>query len=294
MLGGQPAFAVRSVLGVALCSILVGCGGAAVKPASPAAAPASREALYSATPAASKSAKPASGPVPQFDMALATPSGGELSEFEAESTINTESYDPISENGFQNVGDKPLSTFSIDVDTASYANVRRFLNQGQWPPVDAVRIEELINYFPYADAPPTNDEPFAVHAETASCPWAAEHRLVRIALKGKAVDVSQRGLSNLVFLIDVSGSMGQPNKLPLVQASLRMLLEQLGENDRVAMVVYAGNSGLVLPSTTADQADTIRTAIDRLQAGGSTNGGAGIELAYESPRDIRSPAASTA
>lgn len=198
-----------------------------------------------------------------------------------EAAPNTESYDATSEQGFLSVSRQPLSTFSIDVDTASYANVRRFLTMGQLPPADAVRIEELINYFPYQDAPPTNEEPFAVHAETAGCPWQPDHRLVRVSLKGKTVDTQQRGLSNLVFLIDVSGSMGQENKLPLVQASLRMLVDQLGENDRVAMVVYAGNSGLVLPSTTGDQKETIRTAIDRLQAGGSTNGGAGIELAYK-------------
>ena len=195
---------------------------------------------------------------------------------------NTESYDPLTDNQFLAVADNPLSTFSIDVDTASYSNIRRFLlQQNQLPPAGAVRIEELINYFRYEYPQPEGDRPFSVTTEVASCPWQAEHRLVRIGLKGREIPADKRPLSNLVFLIDVSGSMEEPNRLPLVQQSLKLLAEQLGENDHVAIVVYAGNSGLVLPSTRGDKRQEIIAAIERLRAGGSTNGGQGIELAYE-------------
>jgi Ca-activated chloride channel homolog len=196
--------------------------------------------------------------------------------------FNTESYDPLVDNQFLAVADNPLSTFSIDVDTASYSNVRRFLlQQNQLPPAGAVRIEELINYFRYEYPQPEGDRPFSVTTEVASCPWQAEHRLVRIGLKGREIPADKRPFSNLVFLIDVSGSMEEPNRLPLVQQSLKLLAEQLGENDHVAIVVYAGNSGLVLPSTRGDKRQEIIAAIERLRAGGSTNGGQGIELAYE-------------
>ncbi|MCA9070675.1 MAG: VWA domain-containing protein, partial [Planctomycetaceae bacterium] len=171
-------------------------------------------------------------------------------------------------------------TFSIDVDTASYSNVRRFLNQGQLPPPGAVRIEELINYFPYDYPAPEGRQPFSVNVEVADCPWNSEHRLARIGLKGREIDIEQRPPSNLVFLLDVSGSMSDANKLPLVKSSMKMLVDRLGENDRVAVVVYAGASGLVLPSTSADHKTKILSALDRLNAGGSTNGGEGIQLAY--------------
>ena len=196
---------------------------------------------------------------------------------------NTEAYDKIVENPFRRTASEPLSTFSIDVDTASYANVRRFLSQNMLPPKDAVRIEEMLNYFAYHDAPPskTSEHPFAVHVEVAGCPWNAQHRLARIGIAAKPIDQAQRPPSNLVFLVDVSGSMQQPNKLPLVQWSLQRLVEQLGENDQVAMVVYAGASGLVLPSTSCMHKAEIMSAIDQLRAGGSTNGGAGIQLAYD-------------
>jgi len=204
---------------------------------------------------------------------------------DGEPTYNTEAYDRIDENPFLAVRQNPLSTFSIDVDTASYANVRRFLNLRSLPPKDAVRIEELVNYFPYRYAPPEDDAPFAVHAETAACPWAPSHRLLRIALKGREIDFQNRPASNLVFLLDVSGSMNEPNKLPLLQSALKLLVERLGENDRVAIVVYAGASGLVLPSTSGERQETILAALDALEAGGSTNGGAGIELAYQVARE---------
>jgi Ca-activated chloride channel homolog len=196
---------------------------------------------------------------------------------------NTEAYDHIVDNAFQVTAREPLSTFSIDVDTASYANIRRFLRQNTMPPKDAVRIEEMLNYFAYRDSPPSqsSEHPFAVHVEVAGCPWNAEHRIARIGIAAQQIDQSRRPSSNLVFLVDVSGSMDQPNKLPLVQWGLQRLVEQLGENDRVALVVYAGASGLVLPSTSCMKKAEIMSAIAELQAGGSTNGGAGIQLAYD-------------
>ncbi len=203
----------------------------------------------------------------------------------ADEPSNTEGYDHITENAFLTSADDPLSTFSIDVDTASYANVRRFLTGGALPPPDAVRIEELVNYFTYAYPGPTDDRPFAVHMEMASCPWNAQHQLLRIGLKGRTLDADKRPPSNLVFLLDVSGSMDDPRKLPLVKAGIGMLVNQLGENDRVSIVVYAGNSGLVLPPTHGDRKADVQNALERLQAGGSTNGGAGIELAYKLATD---------
>lgn len=195
---------------------------------------------------------------------------------------NTEAYDQITDNTFQRaLGETALSTFSIDVDTAAYTNLRRYLNGGSLPPRGAIRIEELVNYFPYSDAAPTDGSPFSARIEIAECPWQPQHRLARVALKGREIAVDQRPVSNLVFLVDVSGSMQDENKLPLVREGLRMLVNQLGENDRVAIVVYAGASGLVLPSTSATNKQLILSAIDNLQAGGSTNGGAGIELAYK-------------
>jgi secreted protein with Ig-like and vWFA domain len=195
---------------------------------------------------------------------------------------SNESYTRIIENEMKDVAREPLSTLSIDVDTASYANVRRFLNQNMIPPPDAVRIEELVNYFPTAEEGPAHaaKEPFAVRVELAPCPWQPEHRLARIAIKGREMD-KDRKASNLVFLVDVSGSMNEPTKLPLVQQSLRMLTEQLGEGDRVTMVVYAGSSGVVLPPTNGENKAEILAAIDKLSAGGSTHGSAGIKLAYE-------------
>jgi Ca-activated chloride channel family protein len=167
------------------------------------------------------------------------------------------------------------------VDTASYAIVRKYLTAGQLPPANAVRLEELVNYFPYQDKAPTGDDPFAVTVEMAECPWQPNHRLVRLGLKAKPIDVEKRPVSNLVFLIDVSGSMNEPNKLPLVKESLKLLVNQLGENDRVAMVVYAGASGLVLDSTSAVKKDKIIAALENLSAGGSTNGAGGMQQAYE-------------
>lgn len=192
---------------------------------------------------------------------------------------NTEGYNPIDENPFHRPSINPLSTFSIDVDTASYSNVRRFINQGQLPPKDAVRIEEMINYFSYDYPQPQGDQPFSINTDVAAAPWNAKHKLVQIGLKGKQMETLQP--SNLVFLVDVSGSMSDPNKLPLVKQSLCLLVNQLSAQDRVTLVVYAGNAGLVLPPTPGSQKSRIIEAIDRLEAGGSTAGGAGIELAYK-------------
>ena len=193
---------------------------------------------------------------------------------------NTEAYDHFSENSYLAARQNPLSTFSIDVDTASYANARRFLNRQQLPPPGAVRIEELVNYFTYDYPQPEGEVPFSVNVEVAACPWHTKHRLVRIGLKGREIEIDQRPLTNLVFLLDVSGSMRDANKLPLVVSAMKLLVEQLGENDRVAIVVYAGASGVVLPPTSAARKDDIMSALSRLSAGGSTNGGEGIELAY--------------
>ncbi|SDX04342.1 Ca-activated chloride channel family protein [Hydrobacter penzbergensis] len=195
--------------------------------------------------------------------------------------FNREGYDHIEENPFLKTGDNPLSTFSIDVDAASYSNVRRILNSGELPEEGAVRIEEMINYFHYRYDQPKDNTPFSVHTEAAVCPWNTSHQLVLIGLQGKQMEVSELPPSNLTFLIDVSGSMFSEDKLPLVKASLKLLVDQLRPADRVAIVVYAGNAGLVLPSTDGEHKAAIRDAIDRLEAGGSTAGGAGIQLAYK-------------
>jgi len=200
-------------------------------------------------------------------------------------TFNTAAYDHIVENPFLDAKSNPLSTFSIDVDTASYSNIRRFINEGTLPPKDAVRVEEMINYFSYDYPQPTDDKPFAVHVDVAGCPWESVHRLVRIGLKGREIATDKRGASNLVFLLDVSGSMEPAERLPLVKQAMRLLVEKLTENDRVAIVVYAGGSGVALPSTNGNHKEEILSALENLQAGGSTNGAQGIELAYKIAAD---------
>ncbi len=194
--------------------------------------------------------------------------------------FNTEEYNNISENEFHRTSDEPLSTFSIDVDAASYSNVRRYLNSNQLPPAGAVRTEEMINYFRYQYPQPTGDDPFSINTEMSTCPWNKENKLVLIGLQGKIIPEENLPPSNLVFLIDVSGSMFEANKLPLVKQSMKLLAEQLREKDRISMVVYAGNAGLVLPATSGNEKTKIKSAIDALEAGGSTNGGAGLQLAY--------------
>jgi len=194
---------------------------------------------------------------------------------------NTESYDVINDNNFKEVIGNPLSTFSVDVDRASYSNVRRFLSQSQKPPVDAVRIEEMINYFDYDYPQPKDGHPFSVTMEAGKCPWNDKNQLVLIGIKGENINEEKIPANNLVFLIDVSGSMNSPNRLPLVIQSFKLLVEQLRPQDRVAIVVYAGAAGLVLESTPGNQKDKIIASLERLTAGGSTAGSAGINLAYK-------------
>jgi Ca-activated chloride channel family protein len=221
------------------------------------------------------------------DGSESAPSGGSLMFLEGEGDYvpsvvhNTEDYDPIDDNRLRDARLHPLSTFSIDVDSASYSNVRRFLERGQRPPADAVRVEELVNYFEYDYPEPGPEHPFSLVAEVAPCPWKPEHRLVHIGIQGRRIADSELPPRNLVFLLDVSGSMDAPQKLPLLQASMRLLANQLRSQDRVAIVVYAGAAGLVLEPTPGSDRPAILRAIDRLQAGGSTAGSQGIQLAYE-------------
>lgn len=198
---------------------------------------------------------------------------------------NTEEYDAIHENIFHDALRNPLSTFSIDVDAASYANIRRFINNGQRPPKDAVRIEELVNYFDYDYEQPRGEHPFNIITEISDAPWNRKHKLVHIGLQGKRIPTENLPPSNLVFLIDVSGSMDEPNKLPLLKSSFKMLVNELREQDHVAIVVYAGAAGLVLEPTSGAEKKKIIDALDRLEAGGSTAGGAGIKLAYATARE---------
>lgn len=199
--------------------------------------------------------------------------------------FNTEDYDRIQENRFHRATQEPQSTFSIDVDAASYSNLRRFINNGQKPPEDAVRIEEMINYFDYEYPEPTGKHPFSITTEVSDCPWQPKHRLVHIGLQGKHTPTENLPAANLVFLIDVSGSMNAANKLPLVQTSFKLLADQLRPQDRVAIVVYAGAAGLVLEPTTGNNKTKIKEAIDKLEAGGSTAGGEGIRLAYKTAKE---------
>ncbi|MDA0806469.1 MAG: VWA domain-containing protein [Planctomycetota bacterium] len=247
----------------ALTIIAIGCGRSDSYRAG------STTELYDSAPAAGVAT-----PDANWDEALAN-------EESPQSVENTEDYELVVENKFRSPLKYPLSTFSIDVDTASYSNVRRFLNDNVLPPPAAVRIEELINYFKYDYSQPVGEHPFSVNLEIARCPWHGEHWLARVGLKGLEIDREQKPAANLVFLLDVSGSMNSPDKLPLVKSAMRMLLDQLDEDDRVAIAVYAGASGLVLPPTSASDRGTILTALERLNAGGSTNGGQGIQLAYQ-------------
>ena len=192
-----------------------------------------------------------------------------------------EPYDVINDNPFLAVGQNPLSTFSVDVDTASYSNVRRFLSQNQLPPRDAVRIEEMINYFSYDYAQPSGNNPIGATIEAASAPWSPQHRLVRVGIKARDLTVGRRPPGNFVFLLDVSASMQPPERLPMLKNALRLLVEQLTGNDRVTVVTYAGTTGVALRPTRGDQKDVILGLIGSLQAGGSTNGASGIQLAYE-------------
>ena len=201
--------------------------------------------------------------------------------YDMDTRMNTEEYDRIQENGFKSVADTPLSTFSIDVDPASYSNMRRFINRGELPPADAIRTEELVNYFSYDYPKPTGNEPVKITVEAGTCTWNTAHRLVRIGLKAKEIPTEQLPASNLVFLIDVSGSMWGANRLDLVKSSLKLLVNNLRNKDKVAIVTYAGSAGVKLEATSGGDKQKIREAIDELTAGGSTAGGAGIHLAYQ-------------
>ncbi|MCT4587957.1 MAG: von Willebrand factor type A domain-containing protein [Carboxylicivirga sp.] len=194
---------------------------------------------------------------------------------------SNEKYASVSENGYKEVTKEPLSTFSVDVDRASYTNIRRFLNNGQLPPKDAIRIEEMVNYFDYDYARPEGEHPFSVNPELATCPWNDEHYLLKVGLKGMEIDKEDLPPSNLVFLLDVSGSMNSVNKLPLLKSSFRLLVNELRAEDRVSIVVYAGAAGVVLKPTSGNKKKEILDALDRLEAGGSTAGGAGLKLAYK-------------
>jgi Ca-activated chloride channel family protein len=209
-----------------------------------------------------------------FSSSLALPS----------EAYQNESYAPIREIEFVTASETPLSTFSIDVDTASYSNVRRFLEEERTPPADAIRTEELLNYFRYNYPQPSGENAFSVNLEINRAPWNPEHELVRVGLKGREPSAEGRGPANLVFLVDVSGSMNSPDKLPLLQRSLSALVENLSDDDRVAIVTYAGSSGLVLDSTQGKQKREILDAIANLRSGGSTNGSGGIRQAYETAR----------
>ncbi|EMR02321.1 magnesium chelatase subunit D [Cesiribacter andamanensis AMV16] len=217
---------------------------------------------------------PTGAPAPQMMYGLAD-------QEEMYPTHNTEEYATVHENAFREVLQHPLSTFSIDVDNASYANMRRFIMGGQTPPKDAVRIEEMVNYFSYNYPQPKGEDPFSVTTELSECPWNPQHQLLHIGLQGKKIATENLPPSNLVFLIDVSGSMNTPERLPLVKAAFKLLVAELRPQDRVAMVVYAGAAGLVLPSTPGDRKGEILAALERLEAGGSTAGGAGLRLAYQ-------------
>ncbi|ETR64924.1 MAG: hypothetical protein OMM_15108, partial [Candidatus Magnetoglobus multicellularis str. Araruama] len=215
-------------------------------------------------------------------------SSAPLAHFEAQAPYSpdavwhTEEYSRIYSNIFHKPIEKPLSTFSIDVDTAAYSNMRRFLNRAKLPPKDAIRIEELLNYFEYAYQPPQTKAktPFTVGTTLTNCPWNQNHHLARIYLQGQKIDLEHLPPSNLVFLIDVSGSMSNPNKLPLLKKAFQLLVKNLRAQDRVAIIVYAGAAGVVLEATSGDQDAKIIAALDKLTAGGSTAGGQGIELAY--------------
>src|SRR5262249_29358198 len=208
-----------------------------------------------------------------------------LGAAEVPGELNTEEYGRIAESTFLDTLRNPLSTFSVDVDRASYSNVRRFLNENRRPPRDAVRIEEMVNYFAYDYPDPAAGQPFSLTTEIAGCPWNENNRLLLIGLQGRRIDTADLPPGNLVFLVDVSGSMMSPDKLPLVKNALHLLVDQLRPQDRVAIVAYAGNAGLVLPSTPGSEKGSLHDAIERLEAGGSTAGGEGIVLAYKVARE---------
>lgn len=262
--------------------LLCGCGGAAGQMAETTAA----AAAGSTTAAAAAAAEGAAGETGwdvQKDESQSNGASlaGRYQIAYAPEDYNTEEYSYISENGFKQVREEPLSTFSVDVDTAAYSNIRRMIRAGQEIPADAVRIEEMINYFDYDYPEPEGEDPFSVTTEYSDCPWNPEHRLMLVGLQAKEIDFKNRPASNLVFLLDVSGSMYSDDKLPLVQKSFAMLAENLTENDRVSIVTYAGYESVILDGMPGNETAAIVSALDSLEAGGSTAGAAGIEKAYQ-------------
>ena len=237
-----------------------------------------KEVVLAEPPASNQPAAYAMKSAPKSKENIA---GKKLDTVDKQAAFNTEDYAAIVENEFINPKNTPLSTFSIDVDNAAYSNVRRFLQEGKMPPKNAVRLEEMINYFDYDYPQPTDGHPLSISTDLADCPWKKTHYLLRIGMKGKEIDPRQAPVNNLVFLIDVSGSMSDENKLPLVKKAFKVLVNNLRANDKVSIVVYAGAAGVVLPATSGDKKDKILAALDKLESGGSTAGGEGILLAYK-------------
>ncbi|HUF61645.1 MAG TPA: VWA domain-containing protein [Verrucomicrobiales bacterium] len=270
-------FAGAAALGLSLIGLLGGCSQPSATPG--------LSANYQAVPTQGNTvpsgARQPAMPGEALSLAAPSPSSSRFPFQFGPAPVDRESYAAVEENPYFSVANEPLSTFSIDVDTASYANVRRLLQNGLRVPPGAVRIEEMVNYFDYRYPEPEGEVPFSVSAETASCPWMPQHRLMRIGLRGRPMPKRNLPPANLVFLIDVSGSMSDANKLPLVKSSLRLLLDELDPKDRVALVVYAGTSGLVLDSTPVSERRRILDALEGLEAGGSTAGAEGIQLAYQ-------------
>ena len=269
---------------VTLLVALAGCGLSSSRetakpaepvPVAPSVAP-QGEVAYMREPMAKRMAVPAAMPAPR--VANDAVAGDYRSE-------PREQYEKLPDNPIHSVAETPVSTFSVDVDTGSYANVRRFLNQGSLPPEGAVRLEEMVNYFPYHYALPTDGSPFGVTTEVAPSPWNPHTRLLRIGIKASDRAVADLAPANLVFLVDVSGSMDRREGLPLVKSTLKLLVDQLRDQDRVSLVVYAGESRVVLKPTSGRDKVKIRNAIDQLDAGGSTAGASGIELAYQMARE---------
>lgn len=279
----RVAFVKNGVAGMAMSLVAAGCDSAPapsmeMAPAVP--------TLANTSAAGSRQQPPSTSPISDIASPMVAEDSAEPPSWRfpfgrEEAPDDRESYAAITDNPFYSTAQEPLSTFSIDVDTASYANVRRLLREGQRVPPGAVRIEEMINYFDYDYPPPRGEVPFSISMEVAECPWESGHRLLRIGLRGRPMPQRDLPTANLVFLIDVSGSMAPANKLPLVKSSLRLLLDELRPRDRIAMAVYAGSSGVVLDSTPVAERHKILDALDKLEAGGSTAGAAGIELAYK-------------
>lgn len=290
--------ALFTAFAVAAAALSGGCGGAAGRDSATTGAAAGTEPFYEtyaeteaardAAPAVTAAAADEAGGIGGYEggalyeeeIALSG-MDGQYTAVYGQDDFQAEEYNYIEENGYKNVMDEPLSTFSVDVDTASYGNIRRMIRAGEEIPADAVRIEEMINYFHYDYPEPAGDEPFSVTTEYAPCPWNDDSRLLLIGLQAKEIDFSRRPASNLVFLLDVSGSMYSADKLPLVQKAFTMLTENLDERDRVSIVTYAGYESVVLDGVSGTQKAKIAAALEDLEAGGSTAGAAGIEKAYE-------------